>query len=393
MRREWFSRDPENAQVGERAEFTRHPTPAATHFTRNHYPTPSVDAEEWTLSVTGLVDRSADVTLADLEQTFSTETVTTTMGCAGNGRSEFRPRTAGHQWGVGALSTARWTGVPVGEVLSSAGGCLDDDCWVAAIGDDAPDGEPVFARSLPVRKLLQDCLLAYEMNGHSLPAEHGAPVRLIVPGWYGTNSVKWLSRLHIMETMLCGPEWKEYTHWQQEKYRLVPQDEQPTERETIDAFDLADQFADPSIRHPFMYGMLVNSLIVSPEPGESLAPAGGESVSIRGIAWAGDNDVSTVEVSTDGGETWHSATLCDEDDQPCWRRFEFEWTPRSGTHTLVSRAIDDRGRTQPADISDPEEGLVTIVDDRFPWNQRGYASNAYQPVATTVTIEQPSFDS
>jgi DMSO/TMAO reductase YedYZ molybdopterin-dependent catalytic subunit len=245
MRRERLSREPENAQVAQRTEFTRDPTPAATHFTRNHYPTPSIDAEEWTLSVTGLVDRSADVTLADLEQTFSTETVTTTMECAENGRSDFRPRAAGHQWSVGALSTARWTGVPVGEVLDSTDACLDDDCWVAAIGDDAPDGEPVFARSLPVRKLLEDCLLAYEMNGHPLPAEHGAPVRLIVPGWYGTNSVKWLSRLHVMETMLCGPEWGEYTHWQQKKYRLVPQGEQPTERETIDAFDLGDQFADP----------------------------------------------------------------------------------------------------------------------------------------------------
>ncbi|WP_080503423.1 sulfite oxidase [Halococcus thailandensis] len=387
MRREWLSRDPENAQVAQRAEFTRDPTPAATHFTRNHYPTPSIDAEEWTLSVTGLVDRSADVPLADLQRTFRTETVTTTIGCAGNGRSGFRPRAAGHQWGVGALSTARWTGVPVGEVLHSAGACLDDDCWVAAIGDDAPEGESVFARSLPMRKLLEDCLLAYGMNGHPLPAEHGAPVRLIVPGWYGTNSVKWLSRLHVMETMLCGPEWEEYTHWQQEKYRLVPQGEQPTERETIDAFDLGDQFADPSIRHPFMYGMLVNSLIVSPGPDESLAPERGDSVTIQGVAWAGDNDISAVEVSTDGGETWHSATLLGDDEQPCWRQFGFEWTPRSGTHTLVSRATDDRGRTQPAAISDPDERLLTIANRKFPWNKRGYASNAYGPVATTVTAE------
>ncbi|EMA56541.1 oxidoreductase molybdopterin binding protein [Halococcus thailandensis JCM 13552] len=277
--------------------------------------------------------------------------------------------------------------MPVGEVLHSAGACLDDDCWVAAIGDDAPEGESVFARSLPMRKLLEDCLLAYGMNGHPLPAEHGAPVRLIVPGWYGTNSVKWLSRLHVMETMLCGPEWEEYTHWQQEKYRLVPQGEQPTERETIDAFDLGDQFADPSIRHPFMYGMLVNSLIVSPGPDESLAPERGDSVTIQGVAWAGDNDISAVEVSTDGGETWHSATLLGDDEQPCWRQFGFEWTPRSGTHTLVSRATDDRGRTQPAAISDPDERLLTIANRKFPWNKRGYASNAYGPVATTVTAE------
>lgn len=188
MRRELLSRDPENAQVAQRAEFTRHPTPAAVHFTRNHYPTPSIDADEWTLSISGLVDTSADVTLADLQRTFSTKTMMTTMGCAGNSRSEFYPRAAGHQWGVGALSTARWTGAPVGGVLNQAGACLDDDCWVAAIGDDAPDGEPVFARSLPVSKLLEDCLLAYEMNDRPLPAEHGAPVRLIVPGWYGTNS-------------------------------------------------------------------------------------------------------------------------------------------------------------------------------------------------------------
>ena len=387
MTREWLSCEPQNAQIAQRAEFMSHPTPAATHFIRSHYPTPPVETEEWTLSMTGLVDRSADVTLADLEEGFSTETVTTTMGCAGNGRSKFNPQAAGHQWGIGALSTAQWTGVPVGEVLSSVGACLDDDCWVAAIGDDAPNDKRVFARSLPVRKLLQDCLLAYEMNDRPLPADHGAPVRLIVPGWYGTNSVKWLSRLHIMETMLCGNEWEKYSHWQQEKYRLVPQGEQPAERETIDVYDLGDQFANPSIRHPFMYGMLVNSLIVSPELGESFPPTDGESVTIQGIAWAGDNDISAVEVSTDGGETWHSTTLYNKDDEPCWQQFGFEWMARSGIHRLVSRAIDDRGRTQPADISDPEEGLVTIANDRFPWNQKGYASNAYQPVGITITID------
>jgi DMSO/TMAO reductase YedYZ molybdopterin-dependent catalytic subunit len=384
--RDCLARQPLNTQVTDRTAFDRYITPTQTHFVRNHYPTPSLDTEVWSLEITGLVEIPIHVTLSYLHTLSSTETVTTTMACAGNGRAAFRPQAAGHQWGVGALSTARWTGVPVREVLTCAGACLDDDCWVAAIGGDAPDDEPVFARSLPMSKLIDDCLLAYEMNGQPLPADHGAPLRLIVPGWYGTNSVKWLTRLHVMETMLCGPEWDQYTHWQQEKYRLVPQGETPTEHTTIETFDTRDQFTDPSIRHPYMYDMLVNSLIITPAPADQQQIEPGESLVIQGVAWAGDDTVASVEVSMDGGEMWHETTLS-TDEPAAWQRFTYDWSPRQGTHTLVSRATDDRGRTQPADISAPEDGLCTITDDLFPWNQRGYASNAYLPNAVECIIE------
>jgi len=383
---EFLSTDPANAQVTTRSQYETSLTPIETFYVRNHYPTPAIDASGWDLSITGSVDEELSLSIAELKRRFPTASVVTTMECAGNGRTGFSPPSDGHQWAFGAVSTARWTGVPLAALLDAAGATPDADLWVTVIGADAPAGDPVFARSLPMAKLREDCLLAYGMNGEALPAEHGFPARVIVPGWYGNNSVKWVRRLHVMETMIHGEEWEQYTTWQQRRYRLLPKDEEPIERADIDVFDSREQMTADGIRHPYLYDKFVNSLIVAPTAGV-VTPDGG-AVTIRGLAWAGDETVTGVEVSTDGGQTWAEAALVGPDpDRFAWQRFRYEWEPEPGEHTLVSRATDDRGRSQPAVTSDPDERLLRITDDKFPWNQRGYGNNAYATNGVDVAVE------
>ncbi len=170
------SSSPENAEVASRSTLDQLLTPVGAHYIRNHYPTPETDAEEWTISLTGLIGDGENeegdgpaVGMAELREAYPTESVVHTMECSGNGRAFFEPDADGHEWGEGAVGTAVWTGTPV-RALFDAYGIEDDDRWVAVMGGEAPEGEDVFCRSLPMGKVRKDCVLAYEMNGHPLPA-------------------------------------------------------------------------------------------------------------------------------------------------------------------------------------------------------------------------------
>ena len=388
-----LSPEPENAEAADRDTYTTLITPIEEFYIRNHYPTPEVEESEWSVSMTGAVDEG-DLSMAALRD-LPTETVFHVMQCSGNGRSYFEPQVGGNQWSFGAVGNAEWTGTPVSAVLEEFGADTSEGMWVSFMGGENPEGEDVFTRSIPMSKAMDDCLLAYEMNGQPLPDDHGFPVRLVVPGWYGNNNVKWVSRLHVMDMMVIGEEWetddqRTYTHWQQYSYRIIPEeDDEATQYESIDVYDTQDQMEmTGDIDNAYLYDQLVKSMIGYPGEDSTVSRRADGTVEIVGVAWAGDDVVESVEVSDDGGETWGEAEFFRPDlGTFSWRLFRYVWEPEPGEYTLVSRATDDQGRTQPATISDPEDQLRGIENDQFPWNEDGYANSAYRPHAVDVTVQ------
>ena len=296
------------------------------------------------------------------------------------------------QWDCGAVGTAIWTGTPLRSILRAQGieERTEEDRWLTAIGGDSID-EEVFARSIPLAKILDDCILAYGMNGQPLPAEHGFPVRLIVPGWYGVNNVKWLEELRVSDSMVTeGSLDRPGTHaqWQQSSYRIHPEGADPAEHGTIAEVDTWAQLESDEIDHPYTFDATVMSSIGAPE-GTVESKSGTEAIEVLGVAWAGDDTIETVEISTDGGGHWHSAELFGPEYAGAGRLFSYEWDAAPGTHILLSRATDEEGRTQPVRISDPDEYEGALDEGLFPWNEGGYAANAYVPNAVEVTVTAP----
>ncbi|ADJ16244.1 sulfite oxidase [Halalkalicoccus jeotgali] len=388
-----LSKSPENAEVASRSDLDGLLTPAGTHYIRNHYPTPETDAAGWEISLTGLVDGSGEtgpdaegptVGFEELREDYPTESVVHTMECSGNGRASFEPDAEGHQWTDGAVSTAVWTGTPVRALLEEYG--ATDEGWVAVVGGDAPEGEEVFCRSLPIGKVREDCVLAYEMNGGPLPPDHGHPVRLLVPGWFGNNSVKWVDRIHVADSMPTGEEWEGYTKYQQLEYRLrFDDDDEPEELDSVETTDTDEQMAAEEPRHAYFFDQLPKSLITAPTDGTSLSAD--ETVEIRGLAWAGETPVERVGLSVDGGETWTDTDLGEPAlGRYAWRRFRTEWYPEAGEYRLLARATDAKGRTQPARIADPDPEQTGIAGDAYPWNTQGYGNNAHEPLGVSVRV-------
>ena len=388
-----LSTDPENAEAESRSTYESYITPREEHYIRNHYPTPDIDESEWTVSLTGMVDEEVELSMREIKEDFSTETVAHTMQCSGNGRSYFEPQVGGNQWTFGAVGNTIWTGTPLREILEAYGADTSDGMWLSAMGGDAPEGEDIFTRSIPMSKVMDDCLLAYEMNGRPMNSDHGFPVRLLVPGWFGNNNVKWVNRLHVMEMMVYGEEWERgdqqlYTHWQQYSYRLIPAGEEAQTMPSIDIFDTQDQMDSEAIRQPYFYDQMVKSIIGYPGEDSTVTPGPGGQVEVIGVAWAGDDPVRRVDVSTDGGETWNEAEFFGPALGPSgWRQFRYVWDAAPGEYTVASRATDGRGRTQPATISNPDQGLVRITNNQYPWNVDGYGATAYMPLAVNVTVE------
>ncbi|WIV66948.1 sulfite oxidase [Natrialbaceae archaeon AArc-T1-2] len=368
-----------------RRTFANWLTPVEEHFVCHRNDIPSIDEEAWTVSLTGQVEGS--VSVADLEESYPTVAVAHTMECAGNGRGQHRPETGSVQWEFEAAATALWTGTPVRSILREHGIESPDGRWLTAIGGDPSDGDDIFARSIPLSKALEDCLLAYEMNGDPLPREHGYPVRLIVPGWYGVNSVKWVEELVIMDEMVTEGALDrpgKHASWQQESYRIHPEGVEPDAQATIDEVDTWAQL-EGDVSYPYTFDANVMSLIGAPD-GESPVPFDRDGITVRGVAWAGDDAVDYVDVSTDGGETWDEAELFGPDYDGAWRLFRYDWDVEPGTHVLFSRATDELGRRQPVSISDPDAWNEVLENDEYPWNEGGYAANAYEPNGVEVTI-------
>ncbi len=322
-------------------------TPNDLFYVRSHFYAPSVDANTWRLRIDGDVERPLELSLADLKAAPSTSMVVT-LECAGNGRAFFDPPVAGVQWEKGAVGTAQWTGVRMRDVLRMAG-IASSSRYVWMDGADVGVGRaPDFIRSLPIAKATDpNTLLAYSMNGQVLPEAHGFPLRAIVPGWEGAYSMKWLTHLQVSARDHDGP-------FVQAAYRYPRRPVRP------------GAAVPPEEMQP-VRGLFVKSVITSPAPGAILAPG---AVRIAGFAWAGEAEITRVDVSTDSGRTWSAARLTADRARYAWRQFEHVWRPaQNGSYVVLSRATESRGRVQP------------IVAD---WNPSGYLWNTIDQVRVDV---------
>ncbi|MBI1358263.1 MAG: molybdopterin-dependent oxidoreductase [Acidobacteria bacterium] len=313
---------PENSETPLR-ELRSWVTPNRLFFVRNHFETPEIDRAAWRLRVTGLVERELELDWETIA-TLPTRSVFATMECAGNGRSFLEKPVHGVQWGAGAIGHAEWVGVPLRLVLERAGvqAQAREAIFVGADRGTEPDHPEVmaFERSLPVEKALEDdTLLAIEMNGEPLTAAHGYPVRLIVPGWYGVASVKWLESIHLTDEMFHG-------YYQSVKYTV--------RRRT-----------GSGVCSEVVGEMQPKSEILRPHEGERCGVGLNRVV---GVAWAGPDPVEAVEISTDGGRSWARAELTGITAPYSWTLWQYSWRPaQPGPCQLMSRAISAAGRMQP----------------------------------------------
>ncbi|QSW97806.1 sulfite oxidase [Haloterrigena alkaliphila] len=372
--------------AAERRTYASWLTPVEEHFVCHRNDIPRVAADGWSVSLAGQLEGT--LSMAAIETEYPTVAVAHTMECAGNGRGQHRPETGSVQWEFDAAATAVWTGTPLSSVLRDFGADAAEGRWLTAVGGDRSDGDDVFARSIPLEKALDDCVLAYEMNGDPLPPEHGYPVRLIVPGWYGVNNVKWLEELRVADSMVVDGALDrpgEHAVWQQESYRIHPEGVEPDPNETIDSVDTWTQL-EGAVDSPYTFDANVMSVIGTPDGESPATPDSDGTIEVRGVAWAGDDAVDRVDISTDGGETWNDADLFGPDYAGAWRLFRYDWDAGPGTHALLSRATDELDRRQPARISEPDAWRDALEDDEYPWNEGGYAANAYEPNGVTVEV-------
>ena len=314
-------------------------TPIESFYVRTHFPIPSIERDAWWLHVEGEIENPFTI---NYEELLDLESVTTpvTLECAGNNRNLLEPKVKGVQWGLGAVGTANWTGVPLSILLDRAG-VKRNACEVILEGSDhgllddpkSPPGELTFARSVPLKKAQEDVLLAYKMNGEDLPPENGFPVRAIVPGWYAMASIKWLQRVIVTDQAFGG-------YYQTIDYAYWKRWEQIAERAPLTELQVKAQIARPNA-------------------GEIIPANSG--VRVKGGAWTSEVEITKVELSTDGGATWNDVKLLGEPRANAWRLWEFNWqTPLiPGTRSLVVRATDSLGRTQPVQ-HDPDRGSYMI---------------------------------
>lgn len=323
-------------------------TPVPHFFVRNHMHEPAeLDAEDWRLSLSGEVEKPLTLNLAELSR-METHSVVNTLECAGNGRGLQRPQVPGIQWGKGAVGTARFSGPRLRDVLQRAGVKSTGKHVMFHGLDEVPGKVPPFIRSIPLEKALDaDTLIATHMNGSPLTRHHGFPARALVPGWIGSASCKWLTEIKVLEAEFAGA-------FMSPGYRLPNQPLKPGDA------------VKPEDTHP-VTALSVKSVISGPMDGARLKAG---RVVVHGAAWAGEAAIAKVEISTDGGAAWSVAKLGHDQSRYAWRLWSYDWKAgKSGDFTLLSRATDTQGRTQP----------VTAV-----WNPSGYLYNAIDQVKVHV---------
>ena len=328
-------------------------TPTNRHFIRNNgIPPESVDAATWTLTVDGLVDNEMTMTIADLKKNFEVHTMALAIECGGNGRSAFDPPAKGNQWTLGAVACSEWTGVKLKDVLNKAG-VKSNAIYTAHVGADEhlsgkPDKLPI-SRGVPIAKAMTDnVMIAWAQNGGDIHPNNGAPLRLVVPGWPGSCSHKWLKQIYLRDIVHDGPKMTGTA------YRVPNRPVAAGEKVDTKDFVIIER-------------MPVKSLITSPQTGT----ASGRSVEVRGHAWSGDRLVTSVEVSIDFGVTWQTAELDSPVNAGAWQnwRSTIEF-PQAGYYEVWARAKDDADEQQPFAIA---------------WNPKGYLNNTMHRVALTVS--------
>ena len=322
-------------------------TPIGLHYLLVHYDIPEVDPGAWRLEVDGLVERHLSLSLDDVRAMPRVE-VAVTMECAGNGRATVDPHVTSQPWLLEAVGTAVWAGVRVSDVLHRAGVSENAVEVVFSALDRGVEGgeEQSYARSLSFEHATSgDPILAHEVNGVPLPPQHGFPLRLVVPGWYGMTNVKWLSRMSVVAEPFDGFQMRQ-------AYRL--------RHEEDDAGVPLTLVAPRSLMvPPGIPDFMTRTRILEPGPCE-----------LRGRAWSGTAEIVSVDVSTDGAETWSPASLGPAElGRWAWRSWGFPWDASPGDHVLCCRARDAAGNEQPLEP---------------PWNLGGYANNAVQRVHVAV---------
>ncbi|MEA2399982.1 MAG: hypothetical protein QOK00_385 [Thermoleophilaceae bacterium] len=326
-------------------EALRYPiTPAGLHYLLIHYDIPPVDPAAFRLELDGAVEKPLSLSLDELKAR-ERVTLPITFECAGNGRALLSPRPLSQPWLTEAVGTAEWGGTPLAPLLEEAGvapGALE--ALFTGLDRGVEGGAPQSYERAIALSDTGDALLAYEMNGEPLPPQHGFPLRVVVPGWYGMTNVKWLTRIALLEQPYQG-------YQNTVAYRMYGPDGEP---------------GDPVTR------MLPRSLMVPPgvpdfmsrerhlEPGP---------VALTGRAWSGYGPVEQVDVSTDGGASFAAAELEEPLGDAAWRGWRFDWDASQGEHVLCSRATDAAGNSQPLEA---------------PWNLKGYSNNAVERIAVVV---------
>jgi sulfane dehydrogenase subunit SoxC len=328
-------------------EALRYPvTPLGLHYLLIHYDIPMVDPASWVLEIGGAVDRPLRLTLEEL-RTRPVVTQQATMECAGNGRMQLTPRAISQPWGVEAVGNAEWTGTRLWPLLEEAGLAADAVEVVFSGLDKGVENnvEQRYERSLTLDEARRDeVILAYAVNGVPLPPQHGFPLRLIVPGWYGMTNVKWLSEITVVDRPFEG-----YQNAHAYRMRLEADEQgEPLSRIRPRSLMVPPGFPDFMTRKRFL----------SPGP-----------TPLEGRAWSGHAPIARVEVSTDGGGTWTDAVLETQSDPYAWVGWSAHWDAQPGEHELCVRATDAAGNTQPL------EGE---------WNLGGYACNTVHRVSATV---------
>jgi len=328
-------------------------TPTARHFIRNNgLPPDGADAESWTLTVDGLVETPLKLTIADLKARFEVVTEALTIECGGNGRALFEPPAKGNQWTYGAVACSRWTGVRLAEVLKAAG-VKPEAVYTAHEGADdhlsGKAGKMAISRGVPVAKAMNPHnLIAFAQNGAPIHPMNGAPLRLVVPGWPGSCSQKWLTRVWLRDVVHDGAKMTG-TSYRVPNRRVAP-------GEKVDKKDFV-----------IIEAMPVKSLITSPANGHE---TGAGPLQVRGHAWAGDDSVAAVDISFDFGATWAAAKLDAPVNPYAWQNWSAEITPPgAGYYEIWARATSSTGVAQPHAIA---------------WNPKGYLNNSMHRVAVRV---------
>jgi DMSO/TMAO reductase YedYZ molybdopterin-dependent catalytic subunit len=363
--RKFLTNNPENSETPLEAVCSW-VTPTRLFFVRNHAQVPELDSNSWRLRLDGLVTQPLEFSYQQL-LSMPQRTVSATLECAGNGRSFLASPVHGVQWGAGAIAHAEWSGVPLMYLLEKAGVQTKAEELIFEGADqctEADHPQPMaFARSLPLAKAQHpDTLIALRMNGEALEPAHGFPARLLVPGWYGVASVKWVSRITATDEPFQG-------YYQSKKYtyqRRVAGGTQPA----------------------IVQQMSVKSEIIRPLPDETL-PAGTQR--IVGVAWAGEDAVARVEVSTDGGASWVDASLVGPRSAYSWITWEYLWEEmRPGDYTILARATSSRGIQQPMTHDALRGGyMISFVRPR---PVRISPATAASPVATSGDPQTLMYD-
>ncbi|WP_328320383.1 sulfite oxidase [Kribbella sp. NBC_00382] len=321
-------------------------TPAGLHYVLVHYDIPAASAANWRLTVDGCVEQPLSFGMTEL-RAMGRQTLRVTLECAGNGRAGLHPRPISQPWLMEAVGTAEWTGVPLAGLIRAAGIRKDaiDVVFTGADHGFERGIEQDYQRGLTVTEALDSgAIVAWEMNGAPLPPQHGYPLRLIMPGWYGMASVKWLRSIELID--------HEFTGYQNSvAYRI---------RQEADEVGVGITRIEP------------RALLIPPGHPDFMSrhrfvPAG--AVVLKGRAWSGWAPIERVEVSVDAGVSWHDAKLDADSNDLAWRGFSFDWDAIPGEHVLTVRAHDASGRVQPIEA---------------PWNRGGFANNSAQRITVLV---------